>query len=71
MERLSGYDWDGDYHYEILIITEEDVQNETNYKGAGFDVVIIPKKFKEDEEHYVTTLRMLVSIKRNGRIIYI
>ena len=71
MKILSGYDWDEDLHYTILVVTEEDVQNETNYKGFGFDVVILPKKFEDDVRTYITTLRMLVSVKKIGKVIYV
>ena len=71
MKRLCGYDWDEDLHYTILVVSDEDVQAETNYKGFGFEVVILPKKFENNESNYITTLRMLVSVKKNGRVIYV
>jgi len=71
MKRLCGYDWDEDLHYTILVVSDEDVQAETSYKGFGFDVVILPKEFENTESDYITTLRMLVSIKKLGEIIYV
>jgi len=71
MKRLSGYDWNEDRHYTILVVSENDVENETSYKGFGFEKVVLPKKFETDESDYITTLRMLVSIKKIGEIIYV
>ena len=71
MEWLSGYNWEEDYHYTILVLTEEDVLNETSYQGAGFEVVILPKKFEDTVSDYLGVLRMLVSIKKIGEVIYV
>ena len=71
MKRLSGYDWDEDLHYTILVVSDEDVQAETSYKGFGFEKVVLSKKFENDESDYITTLRMLVSIHKIGEVIYV
>jgi len=71
MKRLCGYDLDTDHYYTILVVSEEDVQNETNYRGAGFEVVILPKKFEEVENKYLSGLREVSSARKMGKIIYV
>ena len=71
MKRLCGYDWDEDLHYTILVVSEEDVLNETSYKGFGFEKVVLPKKFEDTVSDYLGVLRMLVSIKKIGEVIYV
>jgi len=71
MKRLCGYDWDEDLHYTILVVSDEDVQAETSYKGFGFEKVVLSKKFENDVSNYITTLRMLVSIHKVGEVIYV
>ena len=61
--------WDKDY--TMLILTEEDIENETDKdKGAGYEILVLPSKYKNVSSNYLDTIRMIAKI-RCGEIIYV
>ncbi|HHX68964.1 MAG TPA: hypothetical protein GX708_13035 [Gallicola sp.] len=70
--KFHVYKWNKmDKDYTMLILTEEDIQNETyKMKGCGFEILILPSKYKDVHSQYLDTLRMLATV-RSGEIIYI
>jgi len=60
-----------DKEYVMLILTEEDIENESKkHLGAGYEILILPSKYKDVHSPYLDTIRML-SIARCGEIIYV
>ena len=60
-------------HYQVaIVLTEEDIQNDTNFLGAGWELMILPKKY-EDISLQTENLKFGISycLTRGGRIIYL
>ncbi len=72
MKRFSVYKWNEmDKDYTMLIFTEEDIENVSeNYKGAGFEILVLPSKYKDVSSQYLDTVRMLATV-RCGEVIYV
>lgn len=70
--RFHVYRWNEfDKNYTMLILSEEDIENESDkHKGFGFEILILPFKYKEIHSHYLDTIRML-AIARSGEVIYV
>lgn len=60
-----------DKEYTMLILTEEDVENKTNkHIGAGYEILVLPSKYKDINSEYLDTVRMLATV-RLGEVIYV
>jgi len=71
MIRLHAQKWNQrDREYTMLILTEEDILNEVEYRGAGFELVILPAKFKDVSNTYLDSI-ILVATARCGEIMYV
>ena len=69
--RFHVNEWNKrDKEYNMLIINEFDVDNEISYIGSGYEILILPSKYKGSNLPYIGNLRLIV-LSRNGRIIYV
>lgn len=60
-----------DNDYTMLILTEEDIENETDkHVGAGYEILILPIKYKDVNSPYLDMVRMLATV-RCGEVIYV
>jgi hypothetical protein len=60
-----------DKDYTMLILTEEDIKNESNkHAGAGYEILILPSKYKDVNSQYLDMVRTLATI-RCGEVIYV
>jgi hypothetical protein len=60
-----------DNDYTMLILTEEDITSESNkYAGAGYEILILPSKYKDVHSQYLDMVRMLATV-RCGEVIYV
>jgi nitrate reductase alpha subunit len=60
-----------DKDHTMLILTEEDIENESDkHKGAGYEILILPSKYKDIHSQYLDTVRMLATA-RCGEVIYV
>ena len=60
-----------DRDYTMLILTEEDIENESDkHKGAGYEILILPYKYKDINSQYLDMIRMLATV-RCGEVIYV
>lgn len=60
-----------DKDYTMLILTEEDIESQSDqWCGAGYEILILPSKYKDINSVYLDKVRMLC-IVRNGEIIYV
>lgn len=60
-----------DNEYVMLILTEEDIKNESDeYVGAGYEILIIPNKYKYVHSEYLDMVKIQVET-RCGEIIYV
>lgn len=57
--------------YTMLILTEEDIESQSDqWCGAGYEILILPSKYKDINSEYLDKFRMLC-IVRNGEVIYV
>ena len=71
MERFHANEWNKrDKDFTMVFFNDTDVQNEVPIRGAGIDILVLPKRYESASRDY---LKMLVHIvtSRNGRIIYV
>ena len=71
MERFHTLEWNKhDKELTMVFFNDTDVQNEIPIRGAGIDILVLPKRYESSSRDY---LKMLVHtvISRNGRIIYV
>ena len=70
--RFHTYKWNNwKQDYTMLVLTEQDIENEsTEWCGAGFEIVIMPIKYKDVNNNYLDNIRLL-ALTRCGEIIYI
>ena len=70
--RFHAYKWNKmDKDYTMLILTEEDIENESDkHKGAGYEILILPSKYKDVHSQYLDMVRMLATV-RCGEVIYV
>jgi hypothetical protein len=55
----------------MLILTEQDIENESDkHKGAGYEILILPSKYKDVNSQYLDMVRMLATV-RCGEVIYV
>lgn len=54
----------------MLILTEEEIENEEGIKGAGYEILVIPNKYKNSSNEFVEYAKILV-LARRGEIIYV
>lgn len=71
MEKFHVYEWNNlvSNMKSLVILTEEDIENEKIW-GFGFEILILPKKFENDNNQYLSQLKILVNV-RCGRVIYV
>jgi hypothetical protein len=71
MERFHIFEWNKwDKEYSMIILSEEDIKNEINLRGAGFEILVIPNKFENTSNEYLDFWKK-ITLMRSGRIIYI
>lgn len=71
MTRFHTFKWNKwSQEYTMLILTEEDITSETDYAGAGFEILILPSKFKDTKNQYLDTAIKIATV-RCGEVIYI
>ena len=71
MERFHANEWNKrDKDFTMVFFNDTDVQNEIPIRGAGIDILVLPKRYESSSRDY---LKMLVHtvISRNGKIIYV
>lgn len=58
--------------YTMLILTEEDIENknEESIKGAGYEILVIPNKYKDTFNEFVNFAK-IQTLARCGEIIYV
>jgi hypothetical protein len=57
--------------YTMLILTGEDIENESDkHKGAGYEILVMPAKYRDIHTPYLDMVRMFVTI-RCGEVIYV
>lgn len=60
-----------DKDYTMIILTEEDIESQSDqWCGAGYEILILPSKYKDINSEYLDKVRMLC-IVRNGEVIYV
>lgn len=60
-----------DKEFTMLILTEEDIENESDkHVGAGYEILILPSKYKDVQSKYLDMVRMMATV-RNGEVIYV
>lgn len=58
-------------NYTMLLLTETDVESQSNeHVGAGYEILVLPSKYKDVHNDYLDTIRMLALVRR-GQIIYV
>ena len=72
MRYFHAYKWNKlDKDYTMLILTEGDIENKSDkFKGAGYEILILPAKYKDVHSQYLDTVRMIATA-RCGEIIYV
>lgn len=70
--RFHVYKWNKPNNdYSMLVLTEKDIENESDeYIGCGYEILILPSKYKDISSNYLDIVRMLVEV-RSGEIIYV
>ena len=70
--RFHTYKWNKmNREYTMIVLTEHDIVNESDeWCGAGFEIVIMPAKYKDISNNYLDTIRLIANTRR-GEIIYI
>ena len=60
-----------DKEYTMLILNEEDIENESDkYVGAGYEILILPSKYKDVNSQYLDMVRMFATV-RCGEAVYV
>ena len=60
-----------DKDYTMLILTEEDIENESDeHKGVGYEILILPSKYRDVHSQYLNMVRTLATV-RCGDVIYV
>lgn len=70
--KFHTYKWNQrDREYTMIILNEEMIENESDsIHGAGFEILVLPLKYKEIHTKYLDIARLMVET-RCGEIIYI
>jgi hypothetical protein len=70
--RFYVKEWNkDDKEYIMLILTEEDVENNsTKHRGAGFEILVLPSKYKDVDNPYLNSVRLMTTSRR-GYVIYV
>lgn len=70
--RFHVYKWnEHKREHQMLILTAEDIEKESDEPaGAGYEILILPEKYKDVHSKYLDTIRLLATL-RSGEIIYI
>lgn len=70
--RFNVYKWNNrDREYGMLILTEDDVENESDKPiGAGYEILILPSKYKNVHSKYLDMVRIMTTV-RCGEVIYV
>lgn len=71
MEKFHIYKWNQrEKEFTMVILTEEDIENEVNLKGAGFELLVLPRKYENVENKYLDFWKE-ITYKRYGNVIYV
>lgn len=55
----------------MLILIEEDIESQSDqWCGAGYEILILPSKYKDINSEYLDKVRMSCMV-RNGEVIYV
>lgn len=71
--KYHVYKWNKhDKEYNMIILTEEDVENESfdDIGGFGYEILVLPNKYKDVHTKYLDTVRMMAEV-RCGEVIYV
>lgn len=71
--KYHVYKWNKhNKEYNMVILTEEDVENESmkDLVGAGYEILVLPNKYKDVHSNYLDTARMMATVRR-GEVIYV
>jgi len=70
--RFHTYKWNKwKKSYTMLVLTEQDIETESSeWCSAGFEIVIMPAKYKDISNMYIDTIRLIANT-RCGEVIYI
>lgn len=70
--RFHVYKWNKwDKSHTMIILKEEDIENECEEPfGVGYEILILPSKYKDVNSTYLNTLRIVLNA-RCGEIIYV
>jgi hypothetical protein len=61
-----------DKELTMLIITEGDIKNDSvNVRGFGFELLVIPNKYKIEFNPVIDLAKRIVLSRMNGEIIYV
>jgi hypothetical protein len=71
MKRFHAFEWNKhDKEFTMVFLDDEDVQNEIPTRGAGIDILVLPKRYESSSRDYIKLLVHIVTC-RNGKIIYV
>jgi hypothetical protein len=71
MEKFHTFYWnDFNKEYTMVILNDNDIQNEIELNGVGFEILVIPIKYKNTSNNYLNNWIMITKC-RNGKIIYV
>lgn len=71
MRKFHAYKWnERDRDYLMRILTEEDIENRVEWRGAGIDILVLPSKYQDMSNEYLDFIRITV-LTRSGEIIYV
>ena len=71
MKKFHTFEWNKrDKEHTMIILTEEDILTEIEYRDAGFEILVIPKKFEGVRNDYLDLMIHLATV-RTGRVIYV
>ena len=71
--KYHVYKWNKhDKEDNMVILTEEDVEKESmkDLVGAGYEILVLPKKYENVDNKYLHTARLLATV-RCGEVIYV
>ena len=70
--RFHVYKWnERNKEKRMLILNENDIETENSkYVGAGYEILVLPNKYKDIHNQYLDTIRLLATV-RSGEIIYV
>lgn len=70
--KYHVYKWNKrEKEFTMIVLTEEDVEKESrDIFGAGYEILVLPNKYKDVHSNYLDTARMMATVRR-GEVIYV